>query len=301
MTVLITGATGLIGTQLTKLLIEKGYTVNYLTTSKSKITSKPNFIGFYWNPIQGIIDVNCIKNVDVIIHLAGASISKRWTKTYKQEILQSRIQTSQLLLDALKNNSNKVKQIISASGTAIYPESYTTVYNESSTQTDIGFLSDVVSKWEESVDVFKNLNIKVCKLRTGVVFDKNGGALPEIAKPIQYYVGAAMGNGKQMQSWIHIDDLVSMYYFAIQNQLEGVFNAVAPNPVSNSELTIAIAKTIKKPLFLPNIPQFVMKLLLGEMSILLFSSKNLSSEKIQKHGFKFQFTTINSALQNIYK
>lgn len=300
MKILITGATGMIGSELVKLILSKNHSVNYLTTSKSKIESKPNYNGFYWNPEQGKIDENCIYEVDAIIHLAGANISKRWTNAYKQEIIESRTLAAELLFNLIRKTPNKVKQFISASGTAIYPESHTKIYDESAVDTEDSFLSNVVKKWEESADRFQVLNIKVCKLRTGIVLSNKGGALPELVKPIKLGLGAAMGSGKQIQSWIHINDLVNMYYFVFENQLEGVFNAVAPNPISNKELTVAIAKVLKKPLFLPNIPQFVMKLVLGEMSYLLFSSKNLSSEKIKNAGFQFQFPKLKEALSELY-
>ena len=289
MKILITGATGLIGKELVKLLLAKNHTVHYLTTSKSKIESKPNYQGFYWNPQQGKIDENCIYEVDVIIHLAGANIAKRWTDKYKQEIIESRTLSTELLYILIRKHSNQVKQIISASGTASYPESYSKVYDETTQETEDSFLANVVKKWEESVNRFQVLGLKVCKLRTGMVMANKGGALPEMVKPIKIGFGAAMGNGNQIQSWIHINDLVSMYCFVMENQLEGIYNAVAPYPVSNQELTKVIASTLKKPLFLPNIPKFIMKLALGEMSYLLFSSKNLSSEKIQSLGFKFEF------------
>ncbi len=300
MKILITGATGMIGSELVQLLLAKNHSVNYLTTSKSKIETKPNYNGFYWNPEQGKIDENCIYEVDAIVHLAGANISKRWTNAYKQEIIESRTLSAELLYNLIRKTPNQVKQFVSASGTASYPESYTKVYDETTVDTEDSFLSNVVKKWEESADRFQVLNIKVCKLRTGIVLSNLGGALPELVKPIKLGLGAAMGSGKQIQSWIHINDLVGMYYFVIENQLEGVYNAVAPNPISNKELTVAIAKVLKNPLFLPNIPQFVMKLVLGEMSYLLFSSKNLSSEKIQNSGFKFEFPKIKEALSDLY-
>lgn len=300
MKILITGATGMIGNELVKLLLANGHSVNYLTTSVSKIENKPNYKGFVWNPEQGKIDENCIYEVDVIVHLAGASISKRWTNAYKQEIIESRTLSSELLYNMIRKTPNKVRQFISASGTASYPESFQKVYDEATIETEDSFLSNVVKKWEESANRFQVLNIKVCKIRTGVVMSRSGGALPEMIKPIKIGLGAVMGSGRQIQSWIHISDLVNLYYFAIENQLEGIFNAVSPNPISNKQLTKAIAKAFKKPLFLPNIPQFIMKLILGEMSYLLFSSKNLSSEKIRKLGFTFQFPDIDKALANLY-
>jgi uncharacterized protein (TIGR01777 family) len=300
MKVLITGATGLIGNELVALLLQNGVSIHYLTTSKKKIENELNYKGFYWNPEQGTIDENCLMGVDAIVHLAGATISKRWTKSYKQEIIESRLLSSAVLFKALKNHPNQVKQIVSASGTAIYPNSDKVVYNENATEIDNSFLGNVVFKWEESADKFKTLGLKVCKLRTGIVLSNKGGALPEMAKPIKMGLGSAFGTGKQVQSWIHIHDIAALYFFAISNDLEGVYNAVAPNPVSNEKLTKAIARVLKKPLFMPNIPKFVMKLLLGEMHELLFENRNLSDLKIIEKGFVFKYKTIEKALENIY-
>ncbi len=301
MKVLITGATGLVGTELVSLLLKKGISVHYLTTSKNIISDQLNYKGFYWNPNQGIIDINCLINVDAIIHLAGASISKRWTNSYKQEIIESRILSSNTLFKALKENPNQVKQIVSASGTAIYPNSSTQLYSENSKAIDTSFLGNVVTKWEESVDKFQILNIKVCKIRTGIVLSEKGGALLEMLKPIKLGIGSAFGSGKQMQSWIHLNDLAKMYYFAIEHSWEGVYNAVSPNPISNTDLTKAIAKILHKPLFMPNIPQFMMKLILGEMHILLFSDLKLSSQKALDAGFVFEYPILEKTLSNILK
>lgn len=300
MKVLITGATGLIGNELVSLLLQNGVSIHYLTTSKKKIENEPNYKGFFWNPEQGIIDENCLMNVDAIIHLAGATIVKRWTNAYKQEIIESRIVSSNLLFKALKSNPHQVKQIISASGTAIYPNSDKTIYTEDSKEIDDGFLATVVVKWEESVDKFKLLNIKVCKLRTGLVLSNKGGALTEMAKSINLGLGAPFGTGKQMQSWIHIHDIAALYLFAVENAWEGVYNAVAPNPISNEGLTMAIATILKKPLFMPNIPQFMMKLILGEMHQLLFENKKLSAKKAIDNGFVFKYKTIDKALENLF-
>lgn len=299
MKILITGATGLIGKKLVALLLKNNYSIHYLTTSKDKIENKVNYNGFYWNPEQGIIDENAFFEVDVIVHLAGASIAKRWTSNYKQEIIESRVVSSNMIFNILKNNPNQVKSIISASAIGIYPSSLTQQYTENTLEVDNGFLGNVVLKWEESVDKFKLLNIDVCKLRTGLVLSEKGGALIEMVKPIKFGFGSAFGSGKQIQSWIHVDDLVAMYLFAIKNNWKDVFNAVAPNPVSNQELTNQIAKKLKKPLFMPNIPRFIMKMILGEMHQLLFSSQNVSSDKAQKNGFSFQFSTIENALENL--
>ena len=300
MKVLITGATGLIGNELVSLLLQNGVSIHYLTTSKKKIENELNYKGFYWNPEQGIIDENCLMGVDAIIHLAGATISKRWTNSYKQEIIESRLLSSAVLFKALKNHPNQVKQIVSASGTAIYPNNDKVIYDENSQEIDNSFLGNVVYKWEESADKFKSLGLKVCKLRTGIVLSNKGGALIEMAKPIKMGIGSPFGTGKQIQSWIHIHDIAALYFFAISNDLEGVYNAVAPIPVSNEKLTMTIATVLKKPLFMPNIPKFMMKLLLGEMHVLLFENRNLSAQKIIDKGFVFKYKTIEKAIENIY-
>lgn len=300
MRILITGATGLVGTELTKLLLQNGVSIHYLTLSKDQKSTfdGPDCVGFYWNPEQGIIDENCLLGVDAIIHLAGATISKRWTNKQKQAIIESRMLSSNVLFKAVKEHPNQVRQIVSASAIGIYPDSHSTVYTEDSTAVDPGFLAHVVVKWEESVDKFKLLNIKVCKLRTSTVFAKDGGALPVMAKPIKMGFGAAFGNGKQIQSWIHVHDLARLYYFAVQNECEGIYNATSPQPISNEAQTKLMAKILHKPLWLPNIPRFVMKLALGEMHELLFNDKNVSAQKALNAGFTFDFPDPESALRD---
>ena len=301
MKILITGATGLIGKKLQNLLIQENHTINYLTTDKNKIINSANIKGFYWNPKLGLIDKDSIDKVDVIVHLAGASIAKRWTKTYKKEIIDSRIESLKLLYQTLKNEKNQVSQIISASGTAIYPDSFSKRYIEKETKIAKGFLSDVVQKWEACSNEFRTLNIKVCLVRTGIVYDKNEGALSKILIPFRLGIGSGFGSGKQMQSWIHADDIAKLYYFLIQKNAEGIYNAVAPEPVSDKILTETIAKILKKSLFMPNIPRFIMQFILGDMCELLFTNKNISSQKAIDEGFIFQYSGIEVALKNILK
>ncbi|WP_396179043.1 TIGR01777 family oxidoreductase [Flavobacterium sp.] len=299
MKILITGATGLIGSELVALLLQNGITIHYLTTSKRKIESQPNYHGFFWDPNQGIIDENALMGVESIIHLAGATISKRWTPKYKQEIIESRILSSNVLFKALKANPHSVKQIISASAIGIYPDNLSKVYTEEEQEVDESFLGKVVLKWEESVHKFKLLNIKVAKIRTGLVLSNKGGALPEMMKPIKLGLGSPFGTGKQVQSWIHIHDLVELYLYAVQNQLDGTYNAVAPNPITNKKLTQEIAAVLNKPLFMPPIPKLLMSIVLGEMHTLLFASQNVSSKKIQNHGFVFKFKQVDKALVDL--
>jgi len=299
MRVLITGATGLIGQEIVKLCHEKDIKVNYLTTSKSKIVQEENYKGFYWNPKAKEIDADCFKGVDTIVHLAGATVSKRWTPSYKKEILSSRTETTALLVNTLKELTHTVKQVVSASAIGIYPDSLINYYDESHNEISSSFLGQVVSVWEQASDEFLKLNITVSKIRIGLVLSNKGGALMEIVKPIKFGLGAAFGNGKQWQSWIHIQDLANLFLYVLQNNLKGVYDGVAPNPTSNSELTKTAASVLHKPLFMPNIPKFFMKLVLGEMHILLFESQRVSSKKIADEGFLFKFNYLEPALNNL--
>ena len=299
MKVLITGATGMIGSELAALFLQNGISVHYLTTSKKEIKSENNFQGFYWNPQQGMIDENCMLGVDSIIHLAGASISKRWTQSYKQEIIESRIVSANLLYKILKSNPHQVKQFVSASAIGIYPDSLSKLYTEDEKSVDGSFLGNVVVKWEESVDKFKLLNINVCKIRTGLVLSKKGGMLQELLKPIKLGLGSPFGTGKQWQSWIHIYDLVHLYFYVVTHEWQGIYNAVSPNPVTNTTLTKSVAEKLRKPFFMPNIPKFLMKFILGEMHILLFTSQKVSAQKAIDNGFEFKYKNLDAALKDL--
>ena len=299
MTVLITGATGLIGQEIVKQCHAAGINVHYLTTSKSKLSTASNYKGFYWNPNNNEIDHQCFVGVTSIINMVGASISKRWTDSYKKEILNSRTKTAQLLQDTIKTHNYKIDQVVSASAIGIYPSSLVKYYEEIETEISDSFLGKVVDQWESAVDGFKPLGCKVAKIRIGLVLAKDGGALPEITKPIKFGAGAAFGNGKQWQSWIHVKDLAALFVFAIQHNFEGIYNGVAPNPVSNKELTKAAARVLKRPLILPNIPKFAMKLILGDMHILLFESQRVCSKKIEHEGFDFKFVNLKPALEDL--
>lgn len=299
MRVLITGATGLIGQEIVKQCHAQDITVHYLTTSKSKLSKEANYKGFYWNPNTNEIDHNCFKDVSAIINLVGASISKRWTKSYKKEILESRTKTAQLLQDTIKAHNYDIDHVVSASAIGIYPTSLTNYYEEDATQVSDTFLGEVVEQWEKAVDGFKILGCKLAKVRIGLVLAKDGGALPEIVKPIKFGVGAAFGDGKQWQSWIHIRDLAGIFMHILHYELEGIYNGVAPNAVPNKELTKVAASVLQRPLILPNIPKLAMKLVLGEMHILLFESQRVSSQKIENKGFNFTYANLRPALEDL--
>lgn len=300
MKVLITGATGLVGKELVRTLLTNDIEISYLSTNKSKIVEAENYCGYYWNPKEGYVNPDCLNGVDTIIHLAGATVSKKWTQAYKEEILQSRILSAQLLFNLLKNHSgNTVKNIISASGTSIYPSDLDRLYDEDFADADNTFLGEVVEEWESGIDHFASLGVGVAKVRIGVVLAKEGGALDAMSKPVKMGLGAAIGSGKQWVSWIHIDDLSGVFLKILTEKRDGVYNAVAPNPVTNKQLTKSIAKVLRKPLWLPNIPEFMIKILLGEMSTLVLSSQKVSCEKLLKSSYQFQFRNVEDALRDI--
>lgn len=299
MTVLITGATGLIGTQLTANLHKEGHSVHFLTTRESKLLNEPNHKGFLWNPAKRELDASCFEGVDTIVHLVGATVSKPWTKSYKQEILDSRIKTMELLRENLGSTQHQVKHFVSASGISIYPNSLSEVFTEESTEIGDNFLADVVVKWEAEADKMSELGMNVAKVRTGVVLDASQGALPQIVKPVKMGVGSALGSGKQWFPWIHLNDICGIYAYIINEGLTGVYNATASGVVTNAELTKAVAKQLGKRIILPPAPAFVLKLALGERAALVLEGQRVSSAKIEQTGYTFQFPQLGAALADL--
>lgn len=299
MRVLITGATGLVGTKLTKLLQNKNIEINYLTTSKDKVQKSPEFRGFFWDPTAGQIDDACFEGVDAIFHLAGASIAKKWTSEYKKEIIESRTKTAQLLYKTLQDSEYMVSRFISSSAIGVYPSSLEKLYTEDEKAVDDSFLGEVVERWEAAAWEFEGLDMEVAIVRTGLVLAEEGGALPKMKDPVALNAGTAFGSGKQWQSWIHIEDLAGIYAYVLEMQLTGVYNAVAPNPVTNKELIKHIATQLDKSLWLPNVPAVALKLALGEMATVLLSSQLVSSEKIQNAGYKFRYKNLAKALEDL--
>jgi hypothetical protein len=296
--ILITGATGLVGQEIVKQCHNQNMAVNYLSTSKSKLEEKPNYKGFYWDPSSGEIDVNCFKGVDVIINLAGATIAQRWTKTNKEAILKSRVEALQLLYNTIAAKNITIKHLVSASAIGIYPDSLTHYYEEDFNDFDDRFLATIVTSWENEANRFKNLNIIVSKIRIGIVLSNKGGALPQLVKPIQWFVGSALGNGNQWQSWIHIEDLAAIFIYLVKHTIEGTFNAVAPNAVTQKDMVKSIAKELKRPILLPAVPSFMLKMILGEMSALVLESQRVSSKKIENLGFTFKYYQLQRALED---
>ena len=301
MNILITGATGLIGKKLTNDLLLNGYTVNYLTTRKSQIKSNSKINGYYWNPEKDIIDLECFKNVDTIINLAGSNIAKRWTDSNKLDILNSRIKSLNLLKHSISHNKINIKKIISASAIGIYPSSEDNVYKENESLISDSFLGKVVCQWESTVNSFKDLEIDVSIVRIGLVLSRDGGILSKSLLPIQYGFGSFFGKGNQWQSWIHFQDISNIFYHILKYDLSGVFNGVSPNPVTNKTFTKQIAKFLNRPLLFPNLKKWMMRLLLGEMHTIIFESQNVSCEKLTKSKFKFKFDNFDKAIADLLK
>jgi uncharacterized protein (TIGR01777 family) len=306
-TVLISGGTGLVGKQLTKHLLKLGHQVIILTRKipNSKLTH-PNISYALWNIADQTININAIQKATCIIHLAGAGVvDKKWTAAYKDEIVSSRTQSSLLILKALSNPTHSIKTVISASAIGWYGED-ASPNAKGFVETDpaaTGFLGETCKKWEESIAPVEQLGIRLVKFRIGIVLSNDGGALAEFKKPLQLGVAGILGAGNQMVSWIHIDDLCRLFIEGIENQqLAGTYNAVAPQPVSNKELTIELAHQIKGKFYIPlHVPKFILKIMMGERSIEVLKSTTVDCEKIKKTGFTFLYPSIEAALHQLAK
>jgi len=296
--VLITGANGMVAKHLAKQL-EGDYNVRFLT---QRVTNSNQYL---WDINTKFIDTQALKGVNHIVHLAGSPIlGKRWSKKQKQTILESRVNSAQLILDTLKEHSLTVDSFISASAIGYYGTVTTqNIFTEESSKGN-DFLSDVCDKWEYVANQFKLSGVanRVSVVRTGVVLEKNSGALKKIVKPIKLRIGANIGTGNQYMPWIHIYDLCNIYKYIIDNNyISGTFNGVAPQHITNSELTKSIAKSLNRRIILPNIPEFFIKFLFGKMSVILLRGSRVSSDKIIQVGYCFKYNTLEQALNNLLK
>lgn len=295
--ILLTGGTGLIGSKLTNLLLEKGYTVSQLNRRKTKLSGVKNFL---WNVEQGEIDAKCLEGVDIIIHLAGEGIAeKRWTEERKRAITASRTQSIRLIYDLMKRKAHQVKRVISASAIGYYSDRGNELMTEDSAP-NRDFMARCCVDWEAAVDEGKALGLQITEFRTGVVLS-DSGALAKMAAPIKWFVGAPLGSGRQWVPWIHLDDVVNMYLFAAEHpELEGVFNQVAPNPVTNQQITKALGKQLRRPVWPLHVPAALLKVLMGEMSTIVLGSTKVSAQKIENAGFHFKYPCLQGALEEIY-
>jgi uncharacterized protein (TIGR01777 family) len=304
MNILITGGTGLVGQHLSRFLVEKGYDITILSRS-ARQSDNPKISYATWSPDAGTIDAEAIRSADHIIHLAGENVAeKRWTKKRKQDIHESRTKSSALIINGLKENRHKVKSVISASAIGWYgpDRDFKTAAPFSETASAYkDFLGGTCKLWEESIQPVKQYANRLVILRTGIVLTKEGGALKEFIKPLNSGIATILGSGKQVISWIHIDDLCRMYLYAIENNIDGVYNAVSPQPVTNKELVVQLAAFKRGKMFIPvHVPAFVLKIMLGEMSIEVLKSATVSADKIKNAGFHFRYPGIRSAFEQLF-
>ncbi len=294
--VLITGANGTVAKMLTKLL-EKEYSLRFLTRKKQKNNE------YEWNDKAGGIKMEALKDVQHIIHLAGAGIAdKKWTKERKKVIYSSRVDTAKLILKHLEKYNIKIKSFISASAVGYYGTVTTEhIFTENDSKGN-DFLSKVCEDWEKVAHSFSEKGVaeRTVILRFGVVLSKQGGALAKMISPIKNYFGACVGTGKQYMPWIHIEDLCGIVQYALHNaEIKGIYNTVAPEHITNKDFTKTATKILKKPLFLPNVPQFVLKLFLGEMAVVALEGSRISAQKILEAGYKFKFPDLQKALKDL--
>jgi len=296
--ILLTGATGMLGKELIKNLLDQGHQVSILSRKPQRLKGVKVFL---WDVSKQQIDIKCLNGVNCIVHLAGENISEgKWTEKRKKEIIDSRVMSARLLFKTLAENQHYVKDFISAAAVGIYGDRGDELLTEDSSAGN-DFMADCCIKWEAAADEGKSLGLRVVKIRTGVVLDKDSGALPAMSKPIQFFAGAPLGTGKQYIPWIHHKDMTQVYLHLIVNrQLEGVYNACAPFPVTNKTLTRVIAKQLHRPVWPFKVPQGVLKLILGEMSAVVINSNNASAQKLLDTGFIFSYPKVEEALSDIY-
>lgn len=295
--ILITGGTGLIGKHLTGMLLQKGYEIAYLTRKKTKI---PSVEVFEWDVSNGFIEPGALENTHYLVHLAGANVSGgRWTDERKKVILNSRTESIRLIARKLAEQEIRPAAFVSASGAGYYGMDTGDVQNTESMPAGKDFLSHVVIEWEKAAGSIADLGVRTSKLRTGMVISGEGGAIPQMALPARFGLGAPLGSGRQWVSWIHIEDLCRMFIDALENESwQGVYNAVAPTPVTNKELTIQICKVLNRPQWIPNVPAFALNLALGEFAGAILGSNYVRNDRIAKEtGFHYQFADLGEALK----
>jgi len=301
-TVLITGGTGLIGKALCHYLVKKGYKIIVLSRTPNKQEDINGVSYAAWNIKTQVLDINAFLKADYILHLAGSGVvDKKWTASYKAEILNSRTQSSKLLVDTLKLYPGNIKAIISSSAIGWYGEDKIEghYFTENEPPAE-NFLGQTCLRWEESIEMAEELGMHVCKLRTGIVLSNHRGALNEFKKPLRFGIAAILGKGKQVISWIHIDDLCKMFHHAMVNDLKGSYNAVTPFPVTNKQLMLNLAKSINGKFFIPiRIPAFILKIIMGERSTEILKSTTVSADKIKATGFTFLYPDIEEAFSDL--
>lgn len=288
--VLITGGTGLIGKQLQLALEEEGYEVRILSRNPKEQNQ------FNWNISNNYVDERVFENLDHIIHLAGAGIAdKRWTPKRKRVIIDSRVESANLLFNKVKSLNIKLKSFVSASGIGYYGAVTTDRIFKEEDEAEKDFLGTVCKLWEMAALQFESLDIPVSIFRTGIVLAKNGGALSKMKTPII----TPLGSGNQFMPWIHIDDMCQLYVEAIHGNLKGIYNAVAPDFQTNTSFSKALANSVNRPYLPIGAPEFILKTVFGELAIILLTGSKISSEKLLSENFTFKYSKLKDALAHL--
>jgi uncharacterized protein (TIGR01777 family) len=296
MNILVSGGSGLVGSVTIQLLLENGHTIYNLTTQKALRSEHAKVHHIYWNPRSGEVETSALPAIDTVVNLAGFSVANKWTKENKEKMISSRIESTRLLVKI----SGQAHTFVSASASGIYRDTDEWQDEQSAFAND--FLAQLSITWEEEAQKARVNGARVALLRIGVVLDQREGALGKMIPFFKMGLGSAVGRGSQYMSWIHLHDLARMLVFAVENKtVEGAYNAVAPAPVTNKQISKSLAKALNRPFFLPNVPAFALRLAFGEMADMLFTSKRLKSEKIQQAGFTFQFPDVDSAMRDLFQ
>lgn len=296
--VVVTGGTGFVGKKLTQLLLDNGYSVTILTRTAKEYSAGVSYA--QWNVEDGTIDEQAILDANYIVHLAGENIgAKRWTRNRKKAILDSREQSTQLLLATLQKHNKQLDAFISASGVGIYGAINDDVLCSETTPAANDFLGTVCQKWESAAQPIRDLGIRTVQIRTGLVLGKGDGVLQQLVPLFKLRLGSAIGSGKQFMPWIHIDDLCRIYLEAIINpEVQGPYNVAINDGTTNSIFSKTLASILGYSIWLPNVPAFLLQIVLGEMAQLVLTGRRVTSNKIEAIGFKFEFTQLNLALKN---
>ncbi len=300
MKIIISGGSGLVGSRLIPMLLQQGHMVVNLTTNKSLTNvSKNGSVNSYWNPTKNEIDINQLSGIDAVINLAGYSVANKWTDANKDIMVRSRIDSTRTLVSALSKHGITPNVFISASAAGYYVASDKPMAENAAAGID--FLATLTKDWEAELEPMKQTAVRLVVMRISVVLDANEGALGKMIPFFKLGLGSAVGSGKQLVSWIHLDDLCGFILHAINTaDVKGVYNLASPQVLTNKAFSAGIAKALHKPFFLPNIPTFIIKIIFGPMSALVLQSRNLDSKRLTNSGYTLQFSSIDSALSHIF-
>ena len=298
--ILLTGGTGVIGNALIQKWSEQGHRIRIL--SRSMIQPSTSQLEWsHWDPASKTLDPRALKNITAVVHLAGAPVAQRWTASRRREILSSRLDGAQVILDAIAQQpvSERPSTFISASAIGLYPSSDSVQTENGST--DGSFIGSVVEQWEAAADRFESLNMRVVKIRIGLVLSKQGGFVARMRPIFNLGMGSALGTGQQWQSWIHLDDLARIFDLALTNDsMTGPINGVSPHPVRNEEMGRTLARALHRPFFAPRVPEWLLNIAFGQMSTIMLQSHRIEPSVLIQHHFEFQYPTIDLAWKELF-